>query len=83
MCLFQAPVQLAPAEQDPVFAGQANQPNISAKPHHFPLEPAAGVFLAQDHFISKLHIRYHSRIITPACYNPAIAKGYPVRDFGA
>jgi hypothetical protein len=41
------------------------------------------VFLAQDHLISKLNIRYHSGIITLACYNPAIVKGYPDRDFGA
>jgi hypothetical protein len=55
--LFQAAFQLAPADQDAVFAGQANQPNICAKPHHFPLKPTTGVLLAQRHFISKLHVR--------------------------
>ena len=66
-----------------MLAGQANQPDISPKPHHFPLEPAAWVFLAQGHLISKLYIRQHIGIITLACYNPAIAEGYPIRDFGA
>lgn len=74
---FQATFQLAPAEQNAMFAGLANQSNISSKPHHFPLESPTGVFLAQRHFISNLHIRQHSGIITLTCYNPAIAKGYP------
>ena len=38
---------------------------------------AAGMLLAQGHFISKLYIRQHGRIITLACYNPATIKGSP------
>lgn len=81
--LFHAAIQLAPAEHHTVFAGQANQPDIRPKPHHFPLKATAGVLLAQCHLISKLNLRQHSGIITLACYNPAIAEGYPIRDFGA
>ncbi len=55
--LFQATSQLAPADQDAVIAGLANQPNICSKPHHFPLEPTTGVLLAQRYFISNLHFR--------------------------
>ena len=55
--LFQAAFQLAPADQNAVIAGLANQANIRSKSHHFPLEATAGVFLAQRHFISNLHFR--------------------------
>lgn len=72
---LQATAQFASAEHDAVFAGQANQPDIRPEPHHLPLKATAGVLLAQRHSISKLNLRQHSRIITLACYNPAIAKG--------
>jgi len=55
--LFQAAFQLAPADQNAVIAGLANQPNICSKPHHFPLEPTTRVFFAQRYFISNLHFR--------------------------
>ena len=80
---FQAAVQFTPAEHHAAVASQANQPDIRPKPHHFPLEATAGVFLAQGHLISKLYIRQHNGIITLACYNPAIAEGHPIRNFGA
>ena len=35
-----------------------------------------------EHLISKLYIRQHNGIITLACYNPAIAEGHPIRNFG-
>ena len=64
--LFHAAVQLASAEHDAMFAGQADQPNIRPKPHNLPIIATAGVLLAQSHLISKLNLRQHSGIITPA-----------------
>ena len=64
--LFHAAVQLAPAQHDPMFARQANQPDVRSEPHNLPLIATAGVFLTQRHLISELNLRQHSGIITLA-----------------
>lgn len=45
-------------------AGQANQPKIRAKPHHFPLITSTGMSFAQPNFIADIDLVKHNGIIT-------------------
>jgi len=62
--LFYPVGELTPGEQDAVPAGEALDPDISAKSDDFPLVPAARVGLAQAQPVFNLQVRKHGEIIS-------------------
>lgn len=69
--LFHFMGKLPAGEHDSAVALAAFQPDISAKPHHFPGVAAAGVGFLHLDDIFQFQIRQHDRIITHVIIRPS------------
>jgi hypothetical protein len=70
-------LELAAGEQHAAAARGALQADVRAQPHHVPLVAAAGMWLAQPHYVAKTNLDAHGGILARlTVYGNKITRGY-------